>query len=225
MKLDIPFLLLICICIILCACETTKPKTANEDIAIETVATKTTIETAPLLTEPIAILATNPPRICGPEQIEGKAISVGAVSVKFTDELPHDIRSSTCYVYNSEKDKFILNSSQQYAEVHFTITNKTEKEIKIADIHDDFLVELIFDDRYIYSPDSDSWCFFKAGGQIAVVSNMSSVGSVSLDPLSTKDVVAYIPCSRAVATDLDKYLIVVFSSNHGGFECLEFIIR
>lgn len=169
--------------------------------------------------------ATTQPREPGPESLEANAVTIANVSVEYLNELPNNIKSSSTYSICGFKDEFVLNDSQVYAEIHFSITNKTTGEMKIADIHDDFLVELIYDNRFVYSPDTNSWSFFKSGAQTAVVSDMASIGSVTLAPLATKDVVVYMPCAKEVSTELDKYLIVVFSSNYCGYENLEFIIR
>lgn len=169
--------------------------------------------------------ATTQPREPGPESLEANAVTIANVSVEYLNELPNNIKSSSTYSICGFKDEFVLNDSQVYAEIHFTITNKTTGEMKIADIHDDFLVELIYDNRFVYSPDTNSWSFFKSGAQTAVVSDMASIGSVTLAPLATKDVVVYMPCAKEISTELDKYLIVVFTSNYSGYENLEFTIR
>ena len=169
--------------------------------------------------------ATTQPREPGPESLEANAVTIANVSVEYLNELPNNIKSSSTYSICGFKDEFTLNDSQVYAEIQFTITNKTTGEMKIADIHDDFLVELIYDNRFVYSPDTNSWSFFKSGAQTAVVSERASIGSVTLAPLATKDVVVYMPCAKEVSTELDKYLIVVFTSNYSGYENLEFTIR
>ena len=86
-------------------------------------------------------------------------------------------------------------------------------------------MELIYDNRYVFTPDSDSWCVFRAGPQVAVVSDSASVGKVTLAPLSTKDVEVYIPCAKEVSEAVDKNLDVVFSSNYSGYEIYDFVIR
>lgn len=169
--------------------------------------------------------ATTQPREPGPESLEANAVTIANVSVEYLNELPNNIKSSSTYSICGFKDEFVLNDSQVYAEIHFSITNKTTGEMKIADIHDDFLVELIYDNRFVYSPDTNSWSFFMSGAQTAVVSDMASIGSVTLAPLATKDVVVYMPCAKEISTELDKYLIVVFTSNYSGYENLEFTIR
>lgn len=191
----------------------------------KTMVAETAEETTEETTEATTIPTTEPPRELGPEVIDGNAVTIENVSVEYLNELPKNIKSSTTYSVCGFKDEFVLNDSQVYAEIHFTITNKTAGEMKIADIHDDFLIELIYDNQFIYSPDTNSWCFFKAGSQTAVVSDMMSIGSVTLAPLTTKDVIVYMPCAKELSTELDKYLIVVFTSNYSGYENYEFIIR
>lgn len=176
-------------------------------------------------TEPTTVPTTEPPRVIGPERLEGNAVTIEHVSVEYMDALPQNIKSSTAYSSSGFKEEFVLNESQVYAVIRFTLTNQTAKEIKVADIHDDFLVELIYDNRYVYSPDSNSWCFFKAGSQAAVVSDSASIGSVTLAPLTAKEITVYIPCAKEVAENPEKYLIVVFTSNYSGYENFEFIIR
>lgn len=191
----------------------------------ETTVAETVEPTTEEATEATIIPTTEPPRELGPEMIDGNAVAIENVSVSYLNELPQNIKSSTTYSVCGFKDEFVLNDSQVYAEIHFTITNKTSGELKIADIHDDFLVELIYDNQFVYSPDTNSWSFFKSGAQTAVVSDMASIGSVTLAPLTTKDVIVYMPCAKEISTELDKYLIVVFTSNYSGYENLEFIIR
>ena len=168
---------------------------------------------------------TRPPRVVGPEQVEGNAVLLQNVSVAYCDQLPQSFKSSSSYSVCGFKEELILNESQVYAAIQFDVTNKTGTEMKIADIHDDFLVELVYDDQYVYSPDSGSWCFFQAGAKDALVSDMASLGVVYLAPLSSETVTVYIPCSRMVSENTEKNLSVVFSVNYDGLECHEFVIR
>lgn len=208
-----------------CAKKVDAPVVPATKAVFETVTvTEETMEFA-VTVPPATVPTTQPPRMIGPEQIEGNAVTIQNVSVTYGTELPGTIKSSTAYSASGFKDQFVLADSQVYAEIHFTITSKTSEEIKIADIHDDFLVELIYDNRFVYSSDSGSWCFFESGAQTAVVSDMASIGSVTLAPLTTKDVIVYMPCAKEIFTELDKYLIVVFTSNYSGYENLEFTIR
>lgn len=182
--------------------------------------------TEPLVTEaPVTSPPTQPPRVVGPEQAEGRAVLLQHVSVTYCDQLPQSFRASSSYSVCGFKEDLVLNESQVYAAIQFDVTNKTGTEMKIADIHDDFLVELVFDDQYVYSPDSGAWCFFQAGAEDALVSDMASLGAVRLAPLSSAAVTVYIPCARAVAEETEKNLSVVFSANYDGLECHEFVIR
>ena len=216
------------LCLVFCGCEKTQEISVETSEVTATLTTKLIQETTLETTEPpteTTIPATETPRVIGPEAIDGKAATIENVSVEYSNELPRNIKSSTTYSVCGFKDEFVLNESQVYAEIHFTITNKTTSEMKIADIKDNFLVELIYDNQFVYSPDTNSWCFFKAGSQTAVVSGMASIGAVTLAPLTTKDVIVYMPCAKEVSTELDNFLIVVFTSNYSGYENYEFIIR
>lgn len=220
--------LLVCVSLLFCACGSNQEAPAEMTSAPEIATTETAAATAQVTTEvptEASTEAPTEPREIGPELIDGNAVTIENVSVSYLDELPKSIKSSSTYSICGFKEDFILNDSQVYAEIHFTVSNKTSEEIKIADIHDNFLVELIYDNHFVYSSDTNSWCFFKAGSQTAVVSDTASVGSVTLAPLTTKEVVVYMPCAREVSTELDKYLIVVFTSNYSGYENYEFVIR
>lgn len=206
---------LLFVCFTMCAYGNKQTETT------ETIIIQATAESIEAATIPATTLHREP----GPESLEANAVAIANVSVEYLNELPNNIKSSSTYSICGFKDEFALNDSQVYAEIHFTITNKTTSEMKIADIHDDFLVELIYDNRYVYSTDTNSWSFFKSGAQTAVVSERASIGSVTLAPLTTKDVIVYMPCAKEVSTELDKYLIVVFTSNYSGYENLEFTIR
>lgn len=219
--------LVLCLMCLFAACAS---DTQGKEVP-ETTAAATTEPPAVATTEP----ATEPPTTVpptteavweiGPDKIEGNAVTIENVSIDFVEELPQKIKSNSTYSVCGFKDEFVLNESQVYAAIHFTVTNLTGGEIKIADIMDDFLVELIYDDRYVFSPDGDGWCFFLSGSKLAVVSAMSSVGSVKQGPLATNDVTVYIPCAKEVSTEQEKHLSVVFSANYSSFEVLEFNIR
>lgn len=198
-----------------------QPETAAAEAVTETIAEPATEATTESNTAP----TTESPRVIGPDKIEGAAVTIEKVSVDYMDQLPKSIKKSTTYDFCGFKDEFVLNESQIYAVVKFTVTNQTTGEIKIADISSEFLVELIYDDQYVYSPESDSWCFFKADSQVAVISDNAGVGAAKIAPLVTKDVTVYIPCAREVYTEQEKHLNIVFTSTHSGYENLEFIIR
>lgn len=161
----------------------------------------------------------------GPDSREGNAVAVSDVSVTFVDELPSSIKSSTTYSVCGFKEELDLNESQVYAAINFKVTSKIAEEIKLSDIRGDFLVELIYDRLYVFSTDGESWCVVQSGSEVAVMSSGSSIGKVVLSPLSTKDVTFYIPCAKDVSTNLEKNLMVVFTTNYGGQENLDFVIR
>lgn len=161
----------------------------------------------------------------GPDSREGNAAAVSDVSVTFVDDLPGNIKSSTTYTYCGCQEELDLNESQVYAAINFKVTSKIAEEIELSDIHDDFLVELIYDSLYVYSTDGESWCVVQSGSEVAVMSSNRSVGQVVLAPLSTKDVTIYLPCAKDVSTNLEKHLMVVFTTNYGGQENLDFVIR
>lgn len=222
------FFLAVCLCCLLAACENAtgngsipQQTTQAEQVVTESI----TVPAETVIPETTAVPTTQPPRVTGPDRIEGNAVVIENVTVEYAQELPRSIQTSSTYRATDSRDDFVLDESQVYAVVRFRLTSKTTKEIEIADIHDDFLVELIYDNRYVYSPDNGSRCVFQSGSQIAAVADMSSIGAVTLAPLSSKDVTVYIPCAREVSTQLEKYLIVVFTSNYSGYENFEFTIR
>lgn len=219
--------IVLCLMYVLSACATDMP---IEEVPEMTTAAATE-PPATATTEPATVPSTTvsptivPIREIGPDKIEGNAVTIENVSIDFVDDLPQNIKSNSTYSFCGFKDEFILNESQVYAAIHFTVTNQTGEEIKIADVSDNFLVELIYDDRYVFSPDGDSWCFFLSGSKLAVISAMAGVGTVNQSPLATNDITVYIPCAKEVSTEYEKYLSVVFSVNYSGFEVLEFNIR
>jgi hypothetical protein len=216
--------------LILCGCaketepEEIQTQTAEETVLLVEETTQPSV-TEPVPTEPPTEPPTKPPRIPGPQRQEGAAALIENVTVEYAREISQAIRSSTTYSACGFREELELNDSQVYAVIRFTLTNKTAGEMEVADIHDDFLVELIYDNRYVYSPDRDSWCVFQAGPQVAVVSDSASVGKVTLAPLSTKEVAVYIPCAREVSEAVEKNLDVVFSSTYSGYETYNFVIR
>lgn len=219
--------MLFCLICVLSACTADMPMKEVPETTTAAATEPSTMATTEPVTIPFTTVppTTVPVREIGPDKIEGNAVTIENVSVDFVDDIPQNIKANSTYSVCGFKDEFVLGESQIYAAIHFTVTNQTGEEIKIADIKDDFLVELIYDDRYVFSPDGDSWCFFSSGAKLAVVSAMASVGSVKQSPLTTNDVTVYIPCAKEVSTEYEKYLSVVFSVNYSGFEVLEFNIR
>lgn len=225
MRKTILLLIVLCLCVGLCACSGSEETFPVTEPAVTAVPTEAVTQPTVQPTEAAAVPTTQPPRILGPESIEGNAVTIQNVSVEFLDALPASITSSSAYSSSGNKEDFVLNESQVYSVITFTITNQTAKEIEIADIHDNFMVELIYDNTYVYSTDSESAAFFKSGSQSANVRSSSSIGKVTLSPLTTADVAVYIPCAREVSTNTDNYLIVSFLSAYSGYETFEFIIR
>lgn len=221
---------LFCLCLMLCGCgKETEPAeqaampTAPPETTTAVVSTEPAPTTQP--TEAPAISTTQPPREPGPEEILGESAQIRDVSVTYTQELPRSFKSSSTYSVCGFREELELEEGQQYAVITFTIKNLTTGEMKIADIHDDFLVELIYDDHYVYSPDSGSWCVFQSGSKSALVSDMAGLGSLELAPLAEKTVQVYIPCAVEVSEETEKNLIVVFTSNYAGYENFTFTIR
>lgn len=175
--------------------------------------------------EPTEATAPIGPRVIGPEAVEAEALTIENVSVEFMDKLPGSFTRTTAYTASGNKEDFVLNESQSYAAIHFTITNQTSKEIKLSDLNDDFKMELIYDGSFTYTSASDIPSFFLAGSQSAVVYDMSSIGKVSISPLVTMDMTIFLICSKQVEENTDKILDVVFTSDYNGLETYRFAIR
>lgn len=165
------------------------------------------------------------PRVIGPQRQEGKALIIEDVTVEFLDQLPGSFTGTSTYSVCGNKEDFVLNDSQVYAAIHFTITNQTSEEVKLTDLDDDFTVELVYDGTYTYKSNGDTASFFLAGSQSAVVYDMSSIGVVSQPALVTMDMTVFLSCSRQVADNTDKILDVVFTSRYDGPETYTFAIR
>lgn len=165
------------------------------------------------------------PRVIGPEVVKAEALTIENVSVEFMDKLPGSFTRTTAYTASGNKEDFVLNESQSYAAVNFTVTNQTSKEIKLSDLNDDFKLELIYDGSFTYTSASDIPSFFLAGSQSAVVYDMSSIGKVSISPLVTMDMTIFLICSKQVEENTDKILDVVFTSDYNGLETYRFAIR
>lgn len=165
------------------------------------------------------------PRVIGPAVCEGQALIIRDVSVEFMDQLPHKVTGCSAYSFSGNKEDFVLNDSQSYAAIHFTITNQTPEDIKLTDLKDYFIAELIYDGSFKYRSNGDNGTFFVSGSQSAVVYDMSSIGSVTISPLVTMDVSIYISCARQVAVNTDKILDVVFTTQYTGPETYRFAVR
>lgn len=200
----------------------------------ETTAVSTELPTAPVETTEVTeaaetIAETTAPvpteRKLGPEQMEGTAFIIRDVSVDFLAQLPGSVTSCSSYSFCGYREELVLNDSQVYAAIRFTVTNQGSGEVKLSSIQDEFLVELVYDDNFVYTTASDSHSVFQAGAQDAIVSDNFSIGKVTLAPLATADVTVYIPCARVVCDQTDKHLVVNFVSDFSGYENYEFVIR
>ena len=165
------------------------------------------------------------PRVIGPQVCEGKALTIQDVSVEFMDQLPPKVTGCSAYSFSGNKEDFVLNDTQSYAAIHFTVTNQTPDDIKLTDLKDYFIAELIYDGTFKYRSNSENGTFFVSGSQSAVVYDMSSIGSVTISPLVTLDVTLYISCARQVAVNTDKILDVVFTTQYNGPETYRFAVR
>lgn len=154
---------------------------------------------------------------------EGRAATIRNVSIGFSDTLPDVITSSSSYSHNAED--YAINESQIYAVIQFNITNKTQEDMKIVDIKDNFMLQLNYNNGYLYSTNSETSSFLIMGTKYGRISKNSSSGNssgMSVAPLSSADVTAYIPCAREVSTSPDKPLTVTFLTKYSGNESFEF---
>lgn len=157
----------------------------------------------------------------GTSAAEGRAVKIENVSVGFRDQLPSHIqkdRNTSHYL-----DELTLNETQVYSVISFTATNLTTETIDLADIHDDFMVQLTYGNGYKYSTNTDVWALFESGANIKRVRRNSTGGNdISVSPLASADVTVYIPCAKKVAEDAEGSLSVTFIAKYSGNESLEF---
>lgn len=153
---------------------------------------------------------------------EGRALIIEDVALGFRDQLPAHILDN----FDHNSDKLTLNDSQTYAVVLFTVTNQTTDTVDLADLHDDFVVQIKYNNNYRYASNTDVYSVFESGANLKMVrSNGSSGHDISVSPLTTADVAVYIPCAKQVADNPDKPLTVTFVSKYSGNENYEFSIR
>lgn len=158
----------------------------------------------------------------GEAKAEGRALVIENVAMGFRDQLPEHILEH----YDSKVDQLTLNDSQTYAVVVFTVTNLTAETVDLADLHDDFLVQVNYNNGYRYSTDADVYSVYESGANYKMLrKNGSSGNDISVSPLTTAEVTVYIPCAKQVAQDQDKPLTVTFVSRYSGNENYEFKIR
>ena len=86
--------LLLCICLVLCACQKAQEAPTEISVVLEISATEPVKETTAETTE-LTVPTTEPPRVIGPHLIEGNAVTIENVSVEYLNELPRNIKSST----------------------------------------------------------------------------------------------------------------------------------
>ena len=194
---------------------------ASGNVSSHTVETEAPTE--PAETEPAIETYPGTNKKDGSSAAEGRAVVIENVSVGFRDQLPAHIlddRNSSHYI-----EELTLNETQVYSVIHFTATNLTTETIDLADIHDDFLVQLIYGNGYQYSTNTDVYAVFESGANIKRVrSNSTSGKDISVSPLASADVTVYIPCARKVAEDYASPLSVTFVAKYSGHESLTFAV-
>lgn len=150
---------------------------------------------------------------------EGRAVILENVSLGFRDQLPGHVLKK----FDRNADKLTLNDSQLYAVVQFTVTNQTTDTVDIADLHDDFLVQMNYNDGFLYSTDSDVYCVYESGANMKMLRSSSSSGSdISVSPLASADVTLYLPCAKQAAVDTESPLKITFVSKYSGNESFDF---
>lgn len=192
-----------------------------QNTASPTHTVKETESTEPEETEPPIQTFSGTYKKDGTAAAEGRAIKIENVSVGFRDQLPSHIqkdRNTSHYL-----DELELNETQVYSVISFTATNLTTETIDLADIHDDFMVQLTYGNGYKYSTNTDVWALFESGANIKRVRKSSTGGNdISVSPLASADVTVYIPCARKVAEDNESPLSVTFIAKYSGNESLVF---
>ena len=160
------------------------------------------------------------------------AISVENVSVSFTDLQPERIKDSVIYLPTLlpgsgawEKPVQELGDGLTYAVICFQITNLTKNEWKLADTSDHFMVQLNYDDGFLYSTADESECIFLCGDDYAVLRGSSSTGQIMAPPLAEMNVTLYLPVAKAVSTGTDKPLVVSFITDFAGKQQIDVKIR
>ena len=154
------------------------------------------------------------------------------VSVEFVDSLPFDITKQTAWRAGlMEGFDYALNNSETYAAIQFSITNMTKQDIILNDLAGNCIIELNFDDGFIYSTNGSKPSFIKSGNNYAVMNNPSQNQSqrigdeITLSPLVTYDVELFIRCAKAVATQADKSLIVSIRTAQPGYNKVDVVLR
>lgn len=176
-------------------------------------------ETEPQETEPAIETFPGTYKVNGTARADGRAFVIENVTIGFRDQLPARILDK----YSYKAEELTLNDSQVYSVIAFTATNLTTETVDLADIHDDFMVQLNYNNGYIYSTNTDVYAVYESGSNYKLIRKSASSGrDIAVSPLTSLDVVVYIPCARQVAENPDKPLIVSFISKYSGSESLEF---
>ena len=182
---------------------------------------ETEAATEPVETEPPIQTFPGTNKKDGTTAAEGRAIKIENVSVGFRDQLPIHIQNDRSTSY--QLDELTLNETQVYSVISFTATNLTTETIDLADIGDDFVVQLTYGNGYKYSSNTDVWTLFESGANIKRVRQRSTSGNdISVSPLASADVTVYIPCARKVSEDSESPLSVTFIAKYSGNESLVF---
>lgn len=161
------------------------------------------------------------------EKTNDDAVTIENVSVSFVDKLPSKVTSNSSYKNSYSSDLEPIDG-QVFAEVKFKVTNNIKEDIKIMDIHDNFMVELNYDNGFVFSTDSDVPCVFMTGKGVGFQkkhSSTSSGASFSVSPLSSKEFTVYFLCNSVVSTETDKSLMVRFYCKYPNYETHDFVIR
>lgn len=164
-----------------------------------------------------------------------EAFTVENLSVEFTSSLPSDIPGLDAFYPDAteltEELRSGLSDSEVYADIHFTITNLMKTAVVLNDLHGDFMIELNYDDGYIFSTDSSKVSVMKSGSKSSSMFHISETRTkrlgdeITLPPLSSLDVELFLRCAKVVSTQKDKSLVVSFMTSEAGYSKLEVNVR
>ena len=87
------------------------------------------------------------------------------------------------------------------------------------------MVQLNYDDGFLYSTADESECIFLCGDDYAVLRGSSSTGQIMAPPLAEMNVTLYLPVAKAVSTGIDKPLVVSFITDFAGKQQIDVKIR
>lgn len=168
----------------------------------------------------------------GGKNTQPAAIAAENVSLSFTDVLPDRVAESVIYLPTLlpgagawEKPVQELGSGMTYAVISFRLTNLTKNEWNLADTSDHFMVQLNFDDGFLYSTADESESIYLYADDYAVIRGSSSNGRIMAAPLAEMDVTLYLPVARAVSTQTGKPVVVSFITDFAGRQQLDFKVR